>query len=123
METQFCKHCKKTKEQMEFFRTVSHTPKRIETDLVKRTQIFKTCNKCSEYKIKRNDAESEKLKIRRIALREIGFYIFLEEDLPLYFNDGAIKEIQRHIHSGGWQDIKEIIKDEIEIQNLHFYNF
>ena len=40
METQFCNKRKKTKEQMEFFRTVSHTPKRIETDLVKRTQIF-----------------------------------------------------------------------------------
>ena len=101
MATQFCNICKKTKEQMEFFRTVSYTPKRINTDLVKRTQIFKMCNKCSEYKIKRNDAESEKLKIRRIALREIGFYFFLEEDLPLYFNDGTIKEIQRHIHSGG----------------------
>ena len=119
--TQFCKVCKKTKVESEFFRTISHTPPNWPGAPVYETKIFKMCNACSVKAVKWNKEKSRKLQLYRIALRDIGYCDFKEEDIELLFEDA--KYMTKLLHHHGYGEVRNLIKEEHERMQLDYYNF
>ncbi len=79
------------------------------------------CNACSEHRVKYNKEKSRKLQLYRIALRDIGYCDFKEEDIELLFEDA--KYMTKLLHHHGYGEVRNLIKEEHERMQLDYYNF